>query len=90
MAVIGKKKEFIERVSKMKNPKIKESCDNGYENLAFYIYDKENFADKFTTSAVRWRWKGRYPEKLEDYYKREAKFRQKIERWFNCALANVL
>lgn len=90
MGLISKKSEFIDRVSKMKAPKIQDSSDNGYENLAFYVYDTKNFADRFTTNSIRWRWKGRYPEKLEDYYKREAKFRKKIEHWFNCAVANVL
>ena len=86
MSVVSKKSEFIERVRKMKSPIISEYVDMGYANLSFYVEDREDFSNKFHTNGVWWRWRGRNPEKLEDYYSREEKFKQKIERWFEIAL----
>lgn len=74
----------------MKSPIMTECVAMGYANLSFEIRDKEDYFNKFYTSTVRWRWRGRYPEKLEDYYKREELLKTKIQNWLKEALSNAL
>lgn len=87
MALIIKKEEFVNRVKAMKEPILSEFSDDDYENLCFIVRDKQNFIDRFSTGYVRWWRDRRNKEDLRDYYIRARKFRKKIERWFNEALA---
>ena len=80
------KKEFMRRISGMKNPKLEEhSSDRGWKmaNMYWIIWDKSNLRNKFELPGVLL--KTQHPSKmdLDNYIKREDQHRKKYNKWLH-------
>ena len=71
------KRKFWEKVRNMENPIIEEKINDFYPFLNCYLFIYDDNGNKFETEMVRLSRKEYNNGHLEDYYKREKRFKLK-------------
>lgn len=80
-----RKKEFVAKIATMKNPIIREFYPNDNGELlstCWIIEDEKNISNKFITPSVKLLYKEYKKHDIDNFYRRESKFREKYYAWF--------